>query len=112
MDSIRQQKIARLLQKELADIFLRDGKRFFGSALITVTIVRVSPDLSIAKGYLSLFGMKDKEALLKDIYIYTPEIKKLLHRRIGKQLRVMPDLKFFIDDSLDYIEKIDNALKQ
>lgn len=112
MDSIRQQKISRLVLKELADIFLRDGKRFFGSALITVTIVRVSPDLSIAKAYLSLFGAKDKDALLRDIHIHTPELKILLHKRLSKQLRVMPDLKFFLDDSLDYIERIDNALKQ
>ncbi|HPB01701.1 MAG: 30S ribosome-binding factor RbfA [Bacteroidales bacterium] len=111
MDSIRQQKAARLIQKELAEIFLLDGKNMFGNAMITVTIVRLSPDMSIARVYLSLFGVKDKESLFQDIQIYTSEIRKLLGQRIGKQVRIIPELKFFIDDSLDYMEKIDNALK-
>jgi ribosome-binding factor A len=112
MDSIRQQKASRLIQKELAEIFLLDGKNMFGNAMITVTIVRLSPDLSVAKAYLSLFGVKDRDSLFKDIQIYTPEIRKILGKRIGKQVRIIPELKFFVDDSLDYIEKIDQALKQ
>ncbi|MPM27559.1 30S ribosome-binding factor [bioreactor metagenome] len=112
MDSIRQQKAARLIQKELAEIFLLDGKNMFGNAMITVTTVRLSPDMSIAKVYLSLFAVKDKDSLFKDIQIYTSELRKLLGQRIGKQVRIIPELKFFIDDSLDYMEKIDKALKQ
>ena len=111
MDSIRQQKAARLIQKELAEIFLLERKNMFGNAMITVTIVRLSPDMSIAKVYLSLFGAKDKDSLFQDIQIYTPELRKLLGLRIGKQVRIIPELKFFIDDSLDYMEKIDKALK-
>jgi len=112
MDSIRQQKAARLIQKDLAEIFLREGKNMFGNAMITVTTVRLSPDMSIARVYLSLFGVKDKDSLYKNIQIYTSEIRKLLGLRIGKQVRIIPELKFFIDDSLDYMEKIDKALKQ
>lgn len=111
MDTIRQQKAARLIQKELAEIFLHEGKNFFGNSMITVTVVRISPDLSIARIYLSLFGVKDKEALLKTIKIYTSEIRKLLGMRIGKQVRIIPELNFYLDDSLDYAEKIDKALK-
>ena len=112
MDSIRQQKAARLIQKDLAEIFLREGKNMFGNAMITVTTVRLSPDMSIARIYLSLFGVKDKDSLFQNIQIYTPELRKLLGMRIGKQVRIIPELKFFIDDSLDYMEKIDKALKQ
>ncbi|NLL28740.1 MAG: 30S ribosome-binding factor RbfA [Bacteroidales bacterium] len=111
MDTIRQQKTARLIQKELAEIFLHEGKNFFGNSMITVTVVRISPDLSIARVYLSLFAVKDKESLLKTIKIYTSEIRKLLGMRIGKQVRIIPELNFYLDDSLDYAEKIDKALK-
>ena len=112
MDSIRQQKSARLIQKDLAEIFLLEGKNWFPNAMITVTQVRISPDMSIARVYLSLFAIKDKESLLQDISIRTNEIRKHLGNRIGKQVRIIPELKFFIDDSLDYMEKIDKALKQ
>ncbi|PKP03570.1 MAG: ribosome-binding factor A [Bacteroidetes bacterium HGW-Bacteroidetes-6] len=112
MDSIRQQKSARLIQKDLAEIFLLEGKNWFPNAMITVTQVRISPDMSIARVYLSLFAIKDKESLLQDITIHTSEIRKHLGNRIGKQVRIIPELKFFIDDSLDYMEKIDQALKK
>lgn len=111
MESIRQQKIARLIQKELAMIFLREVKSLFGNAMITVTRVRMSPDLSIAKVYVSIFAVKDKNSLFNDIEIYSSEIRKHLGNKIGKQVRIVPELKFFIDDSLDYIENIEKALK-
>lgn len=112
MDSIRQQKSARLIQKDLAEIFLLEGKNWFPNAMITVTQVRISPDMSIARVYLSLFAIKDKDSLLQDITLRTNEIRKHLGNRIGKQVRIIPELKFFIDDSLDYMEKIDKALKK
>jgi ribosome-binding factor A len=71
----------------------------------------VSPDLSIARVYVSIFAVKDKSSIFEDIEIYSSEIRKHLGFKIGKQVRVIPELKFFIDDSLDYIENIDNALK-
>ncbi|PLW92604.1 MAG: 30S ribosome-binding factor RbfA [Marinilabiliales bacterium] len=111
MESIRQQKMARLIQKELAAIFLREVKSLFGNAMITVTRVRMSPDLSIARVYVSVFAVKDKSSLFEDIEIYSSEIRKHLGNRIRKQVRIVPELKFFIDDSLDYIENIENALK-
>lgn len=112
MDTIRQQKISRLLLKELSNVFLSDVKPLFGKALITVTNVRVSPDLSMARVYVSIFGVPDKNSIFEDIQIHYFEIKKMLVARVGKQIRIMPEMKFFIDDSLDYIEKIENALKK
>lgn len=110
MESTRQSKISRLLQKDLSDIFQREGRNLFGHAMITVTKVHVTSDLSIAKVYLSLFTTTDKNDTLKFIKFHTKEIRFKLGQRIGKQVRVIPDLQFFLDDSLDYIEKIEKLL--
>lgn len=112
MDSTRQKKVARLLQKELATLFQRESRNLFEGAFITVTVVRVSPDLSTARIYLSLFGAKDNLALLALIKDQTKIIRTKLAENIKNQVRVIPHLDFFIDDSLDYAEKIDNLLKQ
>ena len=111
MYSKRQNKVSRLLQKELADIF---QKEYSGRAFITVTIVRISPDLSYAKVYLSIMegtGKSAKDGEVSDkIMIQTKEIRKRLAARIKNKVRIIPDLKFFIDDSLDYEENIDRLL--
>ncbi|MBI2268795.1 MAG: 30S ribosome-binding factor RbfA [Bacteroidetes bacterium] len=112
MDSTRQLKVARLIQKEVADIFLREGKNYFGSALITVTGVRISPDMSFAKIYLSLYGTKDRNALLTLIKENVPEIRKKLGQRIGKQVRIIPEINFYIDDSMDYAARINELLNK
>ncbi len=112
MDTTRQNKISRLIQKELGEIFQKQGRSHFGGAMITVTNVIVTKDVSLAKVYLSLFATKDKEELLKKIIANTKEIRLNLSHQVRNQLRIMPDLKFFIDDALDYIEKIDNLLKK
>ena len=111
MATDRQNKVGRLVQKELADIFLRNKQVLFSNAFITVTTVRATPDLSIAKVYLSLFGVADKEALLEKIKEHGWAIRKELGARVKNQLRKVPELTFFIDDSLDYAEHIDNLLK-
>jgi len=112
MDSKRQNKIARLIQKDIGDIFQSEYQNFFGPVLITVTKVRVTPDLSIARIYLSIFGNNtDKESVLKSITNQSWEIRKKFGIRAKNQLRVIPNFEFFIDDSLDYIEKIENLLK-
>jgi ribosome-binding factor A len=110
MESTRQQKISRLIQKDLGAIFQQESRRLFEGALITVTKVHVSKDLSVAKTYLSLFLTKDKEALLELIRKHTKEIRHGLGIRVHNQLRIVPDLQFFLDDSLDYIENIDQLL--
>lgn len=112
MSSTRQLKIARLLQKELAEIFQREARSLFKGAFITVTAVRVSPDLSVAKVYLSFLAVKDKEALLEHIKTHVKEIRKQLGMNTRNQLRVIPELIFYIDDSLDYAERIDELLKK
>ena len=112
MDSTRQNKISRLIQKELGEIFQQQGRSHFGGAMITVTNVIITKVLSLAKVYVSLFATKDKNELLKKIEANTKEIRLNLAHKVRNQLRIMPDLKFYIDDALDYIEKIDNLLKK
>ena len=111
MESIRQSKINKLMQKELAEIFRAESKNLFGGAFITVTVVRVSPDLGLAKIYLSIMGNNSKDAL-KLVVDQTKHIRKLVGNQVGKQLRVIPELNFYIDDSLDYAMKIEELLKK
>lgn len=112
MDSIRQNKVNSLLQEELAGVFQTEGRRLLPGSLITVSAVRVSPDLGVAKAYLSLFPVKDKQAALDRIRDEAHHLRGLLGRRIGKQMRVVPELLFYIDDSLDRAEAIDKLLKK
>ena len=111
MQETRQNRIARLLQKELATIFQSQTRMMHG-VLVSVTRVRVSPDLSICTSYLSIFPSEKGEELLKNINANEKQIRYELGRRVHNQLRIIPELRFFIDDSLDYIEHIDNILKQ
>lgn len=111
MYSKRQNKVARLLQKELGEIFQKQGRNFFQGALITVTIVRISPDLSVARVYLSLFAQKNNDELFDLIKESNKTIRHQLAQRVRHQLRAVPELIFYKDDSLDMIEKIDDLLK-
>lgn len=111
--STRQDKVSRLIQKELGDIFQKDSAGLYNSALITVTSVRISPDLSFAKVFLSLFSPgKDTGEAFEKIKANTVKIRHTLGTRIRFQLRIVPELSFQVDDSLDYIEKIDTLLKK
>ncbi len=110
MDSTRQSKIARLIQKELGDIFLKMTKETRG-VLVSVSIVRVSPDLGIAKAYLSVFPSAKGEEIVDTLNKNSKSIRYELGNRVRHQLRIIPELRFYIDDSLDYIENIDNLLK-
>lgn len=111
MESTRQAKIARLLQKELSEIFRRETAAM-GGVLVSVSAVRVSPDLSIARAYLSIFPSGKAEEILKNINNSAKTFRFELAKILRYQLRKTPELSFFIDDSLDYIEHIDNILKQ
>ncbi|MCD4745775.1 MAG: 30S ribosome-binding factor RbfA [Bacteroidales bacterium] len=111
METTRQNKISRLLQKELGLILQLENKNSFKGTLITVTKVNVTRDLSIAKVYLSLFATKDKEELLKNIRQKTKKIRYNLGLKLRNQLKAIPSLEFFIDDTLDYIENIEGLLK-
>lgn len=112
MESVRQQKVNKLLQKELAEIFRSEAQTMFGGAFITVTTVRVSPDLSSAKVYISIMATKDKAEMFKLVLSQTFVIRKRLGIIVGKQLRIVPELQFFLDDSLDYAMKIEELLKK
>lgn len=109
MDTTRQQKINRLIQKELSDIFQKDTRLMRG-ILISVSTVRISPDLGNAKVYLSIFPSDKAQELLKNIKDNAKVVRYDLGLRVGKQLRIIPELSFYIDDSLDYIENIDKLL--
>lgn len=109
--SKRQEKVSKLLQRDLADIFQKEALTFNG-ALITVTKVRISPDLSYAKVFLSIFipgGQPDE--IMKAITLQASNLRYSLGKRIKNQVKKIPELAFFIDDSLDYIDNIDNLLK-
>ena len=110
METTRQNKISRLLQKELSEIFLLQTKEMHGT-LVSVSAVRISPDMSIARVYLSVFPSEKAEEMVKNINDNMKSIRYELGTRVRYQLRIIPELKFFVDDSLDYIEKIDSLLK-
>lgn len=113
MASTRQQKVGRLIQKELGDIFQKESVNLCSGAMVTVTRVEMSPDLGYAKSGLSIFAPgHDVQAIFKLINTNNKQVRNLLGRRTKKQLRIIPELQFFLDDSLDYIENIDNLLNK
>jgi ribosome-binding factor A len=110
-ESKRQQKISRLVQRDLGQIFQMDAKGHFSEAFITVTRVRVSPDLSMARVYLSLMMVQDKEQYIHEINEKKGLVRRFLGERIGKNIRIVPDLHFYLDDSAEYADHIDQILK-
>jgi ribosome-binding factor A len=110
MDSNRQLKVNRLIQKELSEIFLLETKKMQG-VFISVTNVRVTPDLGLAHVYLSVFPSDKSVEIVENINANVKAVRYDLGKRVGKQLRVVPELNFHVDDSLDYIERIDQLLK-
>ncbi len=111
MQETRQNKIARLLQKELSVIFQQQTRLMHG-VMVSVTRVRVSPDLSVCTAYLSIFPSERGEEILKNITANEKTIRYELGTCTRHQLRIIPEVRFFIDDSLDYIDRIDELLKQ
>lgn len=112
MESKRQHKISKLLQKDLGEILQLELRHVTHGAMVTVTKVQVTPDLTLAKTYLSIFAAKDSDDLLQKIQRHTSEIRGKLGNRVRHQLRSVPELQFFKDDSLDYIENIENLLDE
>ena len=110
METTRQNKISRLIQKELSEIFLLQTKAMNG-VLVSVSVMRISPDMSVARVYLSIFPSEKSKEIVENINNNTKSIRFELGTRVRHQLRIIPELKFFVDDSLDYIEKIDQLLK-
>ncbi len=111
MQETRQNRISRLLQKELSLIFQSQTRMMHG-VMVSVTRVKVSPDLSICTAYLSIFPSEKAEEIIKAVNTNQATIRYDLGQRVRNQLRIIPELRFFVDDSLDYIDRIDELLKK
>lgn len=112
MASIRQSKISELIRQELSMLFRKEARTLCKGAMVTVTTVRVTKDLSIAKAYLSIFGIKDKNDAYNSINKQKSYIRMELAKIMKDQMRKVPEFQFFIDDSLDYAENIDKLLNE
>ena len=112
METTRQQKVSKQIQKDIADIFQKEGAHLVRGLLVTVTTVRVSPDFGYAKIYVSVFPFEKSAEILAGLKSNNWMIRRALGQRIRFQLKVVPELEFCIDDSLEYIENIDNLLKE
>jgi ribosome-binding factor A len=109
--STRQQKFSKLIQKELSDIFQRDKRGILENAFITIADVKVSPDLGLARIYISMMLAKDKKGVLEKINDRKKEIRKSLGDRIGKQVRIIPELVFYIDEVEENAQRMDAILR-
>ena len=112
IQTTRQQKIARQIQRDIAEILQRDGATIAAGSMITVTTVRVSPDFGYAKIYFSIFPFNKSEQVMQSLNDNNWFLRRELGKRIRNQLKVVPELQFFLDDSLEYIENIDTLLKE
>ena len=112
MPSLRQNKASRLIQRELSTFFQREARNLFKGAMVTVTVVRMSPDLKVAKAYLSFFAIQDKEAKLEEIRNQQGDIRRRIGGEMRHQLRYIPEFQFFLDDSIDLSEEITDLLKK
>ncbi len=110
-ESIRQQKYGRLIQKELGDIFLHDKKGMIGNAFVSIVEVKVSPDLSLARVYISMMLAKDKKEILKRLDLHKREIRKALGDKIRNQARIIPELAFFIDEVEEKAQRMDEIIR-
>ncbi len=111
MDNRRQHKVSKLIQREMSEIFQQDTKNMFGSLFISVTDVTVSPDLGIAKIWLSLLQKQGRDQAFDMIMERKPEIRKILGNRIGKQVRKIPELQFYLDEGQEHAQRINDILK-
>jgi len=112
MESTRQKKVARLIQKELAEIILYHSSGIAPGKMISVTAVRVSPDLALAKAWVSIFPSEKSDETLSELRTRVPKLRYELGQKIRNQLRIVPEIAFFLDDSNDYIDNITNLLKE
>ena len=108
--STRQKKVSKLIQKELGDILQQDKRNVLGNSFVTITEVEITPDLSIAKVYLSMILVSDREELIQTINQRKSEIRGILGKAVGKQLRIVPDLIFILDDLEEKASKIDKII--
>lgn len=111
-ESTRQQKVAREIQRDMAEILRSMGMAAFGGAMLTVSGVKISPDLSVAGIYVSVFPSQKSGDVMKMLEEMKRQLRGELGRKMAKQLRIIPELNFYLDSSLDYVERIDELLKK
>lgn len=111
-ESKRQQRFAGIIQQDLASIFQREGKNWLSGAFVTVTKVRMTPDLAIARVYLSFLDNKNSAEVIKNIRSHSSEIRYKLGLKIKNQARIVPSLEFFVDDTNAYVEHMDRLFEQ
>lgn len=111
-ESKRQQKFARLIQKDLSDIFQREMQNILPNVMVTVTTVRASPDLGLAKVYLSFYNAPDARQAINAVKLQAVDIRYKLGKRIRNQVRVIPELEFFVDDTSDYVARMDKLFNE
>lgn len=110
-ESTRQQKVGKMLQRELSQIFQQDKRGFLGNEFFTISEVKVSPDLSVAKVYISMMMVKDKVKTLENLNLHKKEVRKALGEIIGKQMRIVPELAFFVDEVQENAARMDELIK-
>jgi len=108
--SVRQQKVSRLIQKELSDIFQQDKRGILNNTFISIAEVRISPDLAVVKVYISMMLQKDKPAILDKLNSHKGEIRKQLGNRIRNQVRIIPELIFYIDEVEEKAMRLDKLI--
>lgn len=108
----RQKQVSKLILQELSDIFQREGLNVIGNGMISISKVKMTPDLLEARVYLSLFQIEDKDLILQKIKERSHELKRQLAERLKHQLRRIPDIQYFLDDTLDYVFKMEELFKQ
>jgi len=111
METKRQQKVAKQIQKDISNIFLKEASSLLTGTMTSVTMVRVSSDLSFAKIYLSVFPFDKNKFILETLTANNWSIRKILGSKLKNQLRIVPEIAFYLDDSLEYIENIEKILK-
>jgi len=112
MDSIKQKQVASLIQKSLGEVFTREGFNYYGRAFVTISGVKLTPDLLLARIFISIYNVPDKASVLKMIKQQMHWIKKSLYQQIRHQMRVMPELEFLLDDTLDEVQKMEELFKK
>jgi len=110
MESMRQQKIGRQIQKDLGDIFLRHGRDYFGSSMVTITEINVTPDLAIASVYLSVFPNENTDQFFEKLESKKNEIRKRLGNQMKKRARIIPELNFFHDETTEHASRMDKLI--
>ena len=111
MDSIKQLQVAKIIQQNLSQVFQLKGPEIYGRAFVTLSGVRITPDLGVARAYVSVYNVTDKEEVIDAINKNSYLIKKHLYQRIRNKMRRMPEMEFYLDGSLDEVDKMDNLFK-